>query len=81
MSQEVLEGKAEVQSIPERRPDPEERARLAAERAERPTAGALTVWRCQVCGYLCAREKPPAVCPICKAQRERFEIFHFTDGG
>ncbi len=33
------------------------------------------VWRCKVCGYLCAREKPPEICPVCKAGRERFEIF------
>jgi rubrerythrin len=28
-----------------------------------------------VCGYLCARDGPPEVCPICKARRERFEMF------
>ena len=33
------------------------------------------VWRCNVCGYLCARENPPEICPICKAKKERFEIF------
>ncbi len=33
------------------------------------------VWRCKVCGYLCARDNPPAVCPVCKAKKERFEIF------
>lgn len=33
------------------------------------------VWRCKVCGYLCARENPPQVCPICKAGKERFEKF------
>ena len=27
------------------------------------------------CGYLCAREQPPEVCPICKAKKERFERF------
>jgi len=35
----------------------------------------IPVWRCRVCGYLCAREQPPEVCPICKAKRERFERF------
>lgn len=35
----------------------------------------MPVWRCKVCGYLCAREQPPEVCPICKAQKERFETF------
>jgi ferredoxin-thioredoxin reductase catalytic chain len=35
----------------------------------------LPVWRCKVCGYLCARESPPELCPICKAKKERFEKF------
>ena len=33
------------------------------------------VWRCKVCGYLCARDGPPEVCPICRAKKERFERF------
>jgi len=36
---------------------------------------ALPVWRCKVCGYLCARDSPPEVCPICKAKKDRFEVF------
>jgi rubrerythrin len=35
----------------------------------------MPVWRCKVCGYLCARDEPPEVCPICKATKERFERF------
>ncbi len=37
--------------------------------------GRIKVWRCTVCGYLCARELPPPICPICKAKAERFEEF------
>jgi ferredoxin-thioredoxin reductase catalytic subunit len=37
----------------------------------------VPVWRCTVCGYLCARELPPPICPICKAKAERFEPFSF----
>ena len=33
------------------------------------------VWRCRVCGYLCGRDEPPEKCPICGAQKERFERF------
>ncbi|MCX7974972.1 MAG: ferredoxin:glutaredoxin reductase [Candidatus Aminicenantes bacterium] len=33
------------------------------------------IWRCRVCGYLCARDTPPLICPICKARQERFERF------
>ena len=31
------------------------------------------LWRCKVCGYLCARGQPPEVCPICRAKKDRFE--------
>lgn len=33
------------------------------------------VFRCKVCGYLCARNNPPEKCPICKAEKTRFELF------
>ena len=33
------------------------------------------VWRCKVCGYLCGRDEPPEICPICKAKKEKFEHF------
>jgi ferredoxin-thioredoxin reductase catalytic subunit len=33
------------------------------------------LWRCRVCGYLCARDNPPDVCPICKARKDRFEKY------
>lgn len=38
-------------------------------------ASDLPMWRCTVCGYLCAREGPPEVCPICKVTKDRFERF------
>jgi ferredoxin-thioredoxin reductase catalytic chain len=77
VSEEVVRGERGVQSIPERRPPEGERpqdraARALARPGEEP---AMPVWRCRVCGYLCAREHPPGVCPICKAKRERFERF------
>jgi len=40
--------------------------------------GEIPVWRCKVCGYLCAREGPPPICPICKAKAERFERFRLS---
>ncbi|MDV2990128.1 MAG: ferredoxin-thioredoxin reductase catalytic domain-containing protein [Dehalogenimonas sp.] len=33
------------------------------------------VWRCKVCGYLCARPEAPDTCPICKVPKDRFERF------
>jgi len=37
--------------------------------------GRIRTWRCQVCGYLCARPEAPPVCPICRAKKERFEEY------
>jgi ferredoxin-thioredoxin reductase catalytic chain len=77
VSEEVLGGEREVQPIPERRPPPGERGQDCPVHARTGPAreSSLPVWRCRVCGYLCARERGPAVCPICKARRERFERF------
>lgn len=77
VSEEVLREEREVQPIPERRPPSGHRAQDHPTRVPGRSEGeqALPVWCCRVCGYLCAREQPPAVCPICKAKRERFEQF------
>ena len=72
----VLKGEQKLQSIPERRP-PEEERKKAAAGSKTPTLSSLPypVWRCKVCGYLCARDGPPEVCPVCKAKKDRFEKF------
>jgi ferredoxin-thioredoxin reductase catalytic subunit len=82
VSEAVLEGEQELQSIPERRPPEGERAQeTAAPAAPKPgeavdeDAETIPVWRCRVCGYLAARERPPGRCPICKATQDRFERF------
>jgi ferredoxin-thioredoxin reductase catalytic chain len=76
VSEEINKGKSPVGSIPERRPPRSERGRV--QNAE-PGMGKwnvpLPVWRCRVCGYLCARESPPLICPICKVKKDRFERF------
>jgi len=74
VSESVIKGEKSVAPIPERRKPPEERKRIE----QMPTTISslpLPVWRCRVCGYLCARDGPPGVCPICKAKSERFERF------
>jgi ferredoxin-thioredoxin reductase catalytic subunit len=87
VSKDVKEGRAKIGSIPERRPPKSQRmqaqqpsAPVTVEKTAAPAGKAtislpLPVWRCKVCGYLCAREGPPGVCPICKAGKERFERF------
>lgn len=85
VSEEIARGQREPQPIPERRPpegqrpqdqtsNPQAEEISSAKKLALP-GQAMPVWRCRVCGYLCAREQPPAVCPICKAKQDRFEQF------
>jgi ferredoxin-thioredoxin reductase catalytic chain len=76
VSRAVQEGKTQIHSIPERRPVDVTRK---SENNTGSCAGLpVTIWRCRVCGYLCSRENPPEVCPICKARKERFERFSLS---
>jgi len=82
VSDEIKKGAKKVAPVPERRLPPDERAKAAAApQAGQSAAAAGTaalpypVWRCKVCGYLCAREQPPLTCPVCKVPKERFERF------
>jgi len=75
VSQEVLDGKKEVSSIPERRPPEEKRKKQKESKLGNISSLKYPVWRCKVCGYLCARDEPPEICPVCKAKKDRFERF------
>lgn len=82
VSEEVAQGRKPVQPVPERRA-PERGAPAQQERSAEThqeelvgwTKSGIPVWRCKVCGYLCARPQPPLKCPVCKADRDRFERF------
>ena len=90
---DVFERKTLVQQIPERRPlEKQVRAySVSAETsAEKPSeetdvfmkeeSSEMKMWYCKQCGYVCFREEPPYVCPVCKAKREMFaEITMRTD--
>jgi len=74
----IAAGEKQAAPVPERRPPRAMRNRQKATRtaAFSPIAPLpFPVWRCKVCGYLCAREQPPDICPICKAKKDRFERF------
>lgn len=75
VSDEVLRGEVELRPVPERRPETPPQLQKKDAPVVTEIDGGLPIWRCRVCGYLCARENPPGVCPICKAKRERFERF------
>jgi len=73
VSQAVVKGRKEIGKIPERRPP--EQAKGGSGASFNAQLLPYPVWRCRVCGYLCARKEPPEVCPVCKAKRDRFEVF------
>jgi len=79
VSEDWVAGRKPHKSIPERRPEKfmaegySEPAPEARAGTEKPLS--YPVWRCKVCGYLCAREEPPGRCPICKVTKDRFERF------
>lgn len=73
VAEEIRRGEKKLKPIPERRQPSETRG--AHPVSPLPSSLPYPVWRCKVCGYLCARDKAPAVCPICKAKAERFERF------
>ena len=77
VSREIVRGERTVHPIPERRPPPAKRNQPANQAGAPSGLSGLShpVWRCRVCGYLCARDEPPEVCPICKATKDRFERF------
>jgi ferredoxin-thioredoxin reductase catalytic subunit len=75
VSDAVLKGEKNAGSIPERRPPLVMRKGETRGKGNKPNDPPLPVWRCKVCGYLCAREQPPEKCPICKAKKDRFERF------
>jgi ferredoxin-thioredoxin reductase catalytic chain len=77
VSGEILRGEKILEPVPERRPPTENRTELRPAGVFLGEVPKLSkpVWRCRVCGYLCARDGPPEVCPICKASKDRFERF------
>ncbi len=77
VSEKAYQDKIQVTSIPERRYKTKKIIKEnKMEKQENKTIDIpVPIWRCQVCGYLCGKEFPPEICPICKARKERFEKF------
>ncbi|WP_371415206.1 rubredoxin-like domain-containing protein, partial [Methanogenium sp. MK-MG] len=80
VSKDVAAGTTPVSCIPDRRPPP---GGYKTEETEGSKPSVLPekhtlpfpVYRCRVCGYLCARTSPPETCPICGASSDRFEKY------
>jgi len=82
VSTAVVKGLKKIGTIPERRPPIEKRREMQGRALPLPTpqqvfTGAVAfkypIYRCKVCGYICARDNPPEICPVCKAKKDRFE--------
>ncbi|MDD5142115.1 ferredoxin-thioredoxin reductase catalytic domain-containing protein [Methanoregula sp.] len=83
VSEAITDGTRKVAPVPERRPPRSQRGTMKERAVQTVAVGGGTtfgslpfpVWRCKVCGYLCARDQPPGICPVCKAKKDRFERF------
>ncbi|MDD1687626.1 ferredoxin-thioredoxin reductase catalytic domain-containing protein [Methanoregula sp.] len=82
VNEAIASGTQQVTSVPESRPPRSQRGTKKERAVQTIQIGAsplptlpYPVWRCKVCGYLCAREEPPGICPVCKAKKDRFERF------
>jgi ferredoxin-thioredoxin reductase catalytic chain len=75
VTEEIATGAKKLSSIPDRRPAGKKEGKTGNASAPFNRELPYPVWRCKVCGYLCARDNPPGVCPICKAHADRFERF------
>ena len=75
VSKKIISGEKKLRSIRDRRPAD---GKIISKKEDKQNVQQnlpYPVWRCKVCGYLCARETPPETCPICKVDKERFERF------
>ena len=72
VSRSVSDGSISLPSVPERRSPISTSVTGTGISAGLGLPGRAGLWRCPVCGYLCARPHPPAFCPICKATQDRF---------
>jgi len=81
VTKKVFEEKILTKPVPERRPNKEIRAlnkqKYMETQNEPKDINKLSypVWRCSVCGYVCARPEAPEVCPICGATHDHFQRF------
>ncbi len=73
VDEEIKSGKKKVLPIPDRRFS-KDKEKIDNKNNIGNIDLKYPIWRCKVCGYLCARDNPPAVCPVCKAKKDRFEI-------
>ncbi len=87
---DVHEGKTSIQPIPERRPvlkqgkaytsfnESTEKSTQTAEKSKKSYEINNKIWYCKQCGYVCFREDPPYICPICKAKKDMFTELTIT---
>jgi ferredoxin-thioredoxin reductase catalytic subunit len=92
VSKDVFEGKKPLHPIPERRPTEKQAiahttplesfGQKPKEKTAVKTENKKKLWYCKQCGYICYREEPPYMCPVCKAKKELFaELTLTTESG
>ena len=84
VSKDVHEKMTSTHPIPERRPtekqartyiisdEPKTTQTSSEVNAKQSSNVKMKLYYCKQCGYVCFREEPPYVCPVCKAKKEMF---------
>ncbi|HBH46559.1 MAG: ferredoxin:glutaredoxin reductase [Candidatus Jacksonbacteria bacterium RIFOXYC2_FULL_44_29] len=76
VSRQLAQTGEPIKPIPERRPTKQDRLKSSNKKeiamSEESNSIKYPIWRCEVCGYLCARDEAPDTCPICGVSRDRF---------
>ena len=80
VNKEIYNGKQSLKPIPDRRETQDSKGETMTENLDNNdqkinAKKEMPIWRCPVCGYLCAKKDAPLVCPICGATHDRFERF------
>lgn len=77
ISRKAYVNKEKIKPAPESRPLKELKNKITYMENDKKQLTDLShpVLRCQVCGYICARDQAPDTCPICGAEKDRFERF------
>lgn len=88
----LAENPSDIQPVPERRPTDKQNKAYINEKEttlvthSKPVSsihkplynGRQQLFYCKQCGYICFREEPPYICPICKAKQEMFTLLRLS---
>ncbi len=75
VSQKLIKNNEKIKPIPDRKNEARKNKMDQNQNEKNELKLSYPIWRCSVCGYICARNEAPEICPICGATHDRFEQF------